>query len=67
MNITKDYVWFGKDESWQEDYAKRFQHFLWSKGLNNLDDQFNLDGSSPEFILPAGASDGFTHLQQKNP
>jgi oligosaccharide reducing-end xylanase len=54
MNIAMDYVWFGKDRSWQEDYAARFQNFLRSKGINTFEDQFNLDGSRPEFILPAG-------------
>jgi oligosaccharide reducing-end xylanase len=54
MNITMDYVWFGKDKSWQEGYAKRFQSFLRSKGINKFEDQFNLDGSTPDFILQAG-------------
>ena len=54
MNIAMDYVWFGKDKIWQEGYAKRFQKFLRSKGLDTYDDQFNLDGSRPEFILKAG-------------
>jgi len=54
MNISMDYVWFGKDKAWQEDYAKRFQHFLRSKGLETYDDQFNTDGSKPDYILQAG-------------
>jgi oligosaccharide reducing-end xylanase len=54
MNIAMDYAWFGKDKAWQEDYAKRFQAFLKSKGINTFDDQFNLDGTKPEFILQAG-------------
>jgi len=54
MNIAMDYVWFGKDKAWQEDYARRFQHFLRSKGINSFGDQFNLDGSDPDFILQAG-------------
>lgn len=54
MNIAMDYTWFGKDKSWQEDYARRFQGFLRSKGINTFEDQFNLDGSRPDFILPAG-------------
>jgi len=60
MNIAMDYVWFGKDKSWQEDYAKRFQDFLKSKGINTFEDQFNPDGSPPEFILQAG---GFKKLR----
>ncbi|RYY53760.1 MAG: glycoside hydrolase [Chitinophagaceae bacterium] len=54
MNIAMDYSWFGKDRNWQLDYARRFRAFLRSKGLDSYDDQFNLDGSKPEFILQAG-------------
>lgn len=54
MNIAMDYGWFGKDKAWQEDYAKRFQHFLRSKGMDEYDDQFNTDGTKPDFILQAG-------------
>jgi len=54
MNIAMDYVWFRKDKSWQEDYARRFQNFLRSKGIDTFEDQFNLDGTRPGFILPAG-------------
>ncbi|MBV4360184.1 glycosyl hydrolase family 8 [Pinibacter aurantiacus] len=61
MNITMDYVWFGKDKEWQQDYAKRFQSFLRSKGIDKFDDQFNIDGSAPEFILPAGGIKKLRH------
>jgi oligosaccharide reducing-end xylanase len=54
MNIAMDYVWFGKDRAWQQQYAQRFQGFLRSKGVNTFEDQFNVDGSRPDFILPAG-------------
>jgi len=54
MNIAMDYTWSGKDKAWQEDYAKRFQNFLRSKGMDTYEDQFNLDGSRPETILQAG-------------
>ena len=54
MNIAMDYTWYGKDKKWQEDYAKRFQNFLRSKGLETYEDQFNIDGSTPDFILQAG-------------
>jgi oligosaccharide reducing-end xylanase len=60
MNIAMDYTWFGKDKTWQEDYAKRLQDFLYSKGIDSFGDQFNLDGSTPEFILQAG---GFKKLR----
>ncbi|GAB3296380.1 hypothetical protein GCM10027511_10780 [Hymenobacter humi] len=54
MNIAMDYVWFGKDRRWQQQYAQRFQGFLRTKGVNTFEDQFNVDGSRPAFILPAG-------------
>jgi oligosaccharide reducing-end xylanase len=60
MNIAMDYNWFGKDKTWQEDYTKRFQSFLQSKGIDTFEDQFNLDGSRPDFILQAG---GFKKLR----
>lgn len=54
MNIAMDYTWYGKDKKWQEEYAEKFQNFLRSKGLETYEDQFNLDGSTPDFILQAG-------------
>lgn len=60
MNIAMDYIWYGKDKKWQKDYAKRFQNFLRSKGMDTYEDQFNLDGTTPEFILQAG---GFRKLR----
>ncbi|MHC0442557.1 glycosyl hydrolase family 8 [Flavobacterium sp. 3-210] len=54
MNIAMDYSWYGKDKKWQEEYASKFQNFLRSKGLDIYEDQFNLDGSRPDFILQAG-------------
>ncbi|HVU94271.1 MAG TPA: glycosyl hydrolase family 8 [Puia sp.] len=60
MNIAMDDNWFHKDTAWQRDYAKRFQSFLRSKGIDSFEDQFNPDGSKPDFILPAG---GFRKLR----
>jgi len=54
MNIAMDYSWYAKDKEWQQDYAKRFQSFLFSKGIDTFDDQFNPDGTKPEWILDAG-------------
>lgn len=54
MNIAMDYNWFGKDANWQQDYAKRIQLFFKSKGIDTFEDQFNLDGSKPGYILKAG-------------
>jgi len=54
MNIAMDYSWYAKDKKWQKDYGKRIQSFFFSKGIDKYNDQFNLDGSEPEWILPAG-------------
>lgn len=61
MNIAMDYAWFGKDKKWQKEYAVRFQKFLRSKGIDTYEDQFNLDGSTPEFILQAGTVKKLRH------
>ena len=55
MNVAMDYVWFGQDKAWQQQYARRFQGFLRSKGLHTFEDQFNVDGSRPSFLIPAGS------------
>jgi len=60
MNIAMDYVWFGKDKAWQEGYAKRLQQFLRSRGIDTFVDQYNTDGSTPDWILQAG---GFRKLR----
>ena len=60
MNIAMDYAWFKKDAAWQQDYAKRIQHFFRSKGVNSFEDQFNMDGTKPDSILQAG---GFKKLR----
>jgi oligosaccharide reducing-end xylanase len=60
MNIAMDFNWFGKDTAWQRDYARRLQVLLLSKGLDSFPDQYNVDGSKPEFILQAG---GFRKLR----
>ncbi|QJD81364.1 glycoside hydrolase [Spirosoma rhododendri] len=60
MNIAMDYTWAGKDGAWQADYARRFQGFLRGQGISTFGDQFNPDGSKPEFLLAAG---GFKTLR----
>jgi len=61
MNIAMDYSWFAKDKDWQQDYAKLIQNFLFSKGIMTFEDQFNLDGSRPDFILQAGGYKKLRH------
>jgi len=60
MNIAMDYSWFAKDKEWQKDYGKRIQNFLFCRGIDTFEDQFNVDGTLPEFILQAG---GFQKLR----
>lgn len=61
MNIAMDYAWFGKDKNWQEDYAGRLQGFLKSHGMETFVDQFNPDGTPPDFILQAGGYQKLRH------
>jgi oligosaccharide reducing-end xylanase len=61
MNISMDYAWFGVDKTWQKEYAKRIQSFMLSKGIDTFDDQYNMDGTPPAFILPAGGIKKLRH------
>jgi oligosaccharide reducing-end xylanase len=60
MNIAMDYSWFAKDNEWQQDYCRRIQNFLFCRGIDSFEDQFNVDGTLPQFILRAG---GFQKLR----
>jgi oligosaccharide reducing-end xylanase len=60
MNIAMDYSWYAKDKRWQNSYANRFQNFLYCEGIDTYVDQYIIDGSTPEWILPAG---GFQKLR----
>ena len=60
MNIAMDYSWYAKDNDWQQNYCTLFQNFLFCRGIDTFEDQFNVDGSLPEWILPAG---GFRKLR----
>ena len=61
MNIAMDYSWFAKDKDWQQDYASHIQNFLSGRGINTFEDQYNLDGSLPDFILQAGGYKKLRH------
>jgi oligosaccharide reducing-end xylanase len=61
MNIAMDYSWFAKDKEWQQDYCTRIQNFLFSRGIDTFEDQFNVDGTLPEFIFPAGGKRALRH------
>jgi oligosaccharide reducing-end xylanase len=61
MNIAMDYSWYAKDTEWQKGYCTRIQNFLYCEGIDIFNDQFNLDGSKPAFILPAGGYQKLRH------
>ena len=61
MNIAMDYSWYAKDKAWQQDYAKRIQNFLFCRGIDTFEDQFNLDGTLPSSIMPAGGKRTLRH------
>lgn len=61
MNVALDYSWSGVDAEWQREYADRIQGFFHSKGIDSFDDQYNIDGSPVERILPAGEHTALRH------
>jgi oligosaccharide reducing-end xylanase len=61
MNIAMDYSWFAKDAQWQQDYGRRFQNFLFCRGIDTFEDQFNIDGTLPDTILQAGGYKKLRH------
>ena len=61
MNIAMDYSWFAKDKEWKQDYCMRIQNFLYCRGIDSFEDQFNIDGTLPDFILPAGGYKKLRH------
>ncbi len=61
MNIAMDYSWYAKDKEWQQDYSKRFQNFLFCRGIDTFEDQFNQDGTLPTYILQAGGYQKLRH------
>ena len=61
MNIAMDYSWFAKDKDWQQDYCRRIQDFLFCRGIDSFEDQYNVDGTLPDFILPAGGHRALRH------
>jgi oligosaccharide reducing-end xylanase len=54
MNIALDYSWSCADKDWQQAYADKFQDFLYLQGVNTFIDQYKMDGSKVDWILPAG-------------
>lgn len=54
MNIALDYSWACADGEWQRSYADRLQGFLYSRGIDDFVDQYNVDGTEVEKVLDAG-------------
>jgi oligosaccharide reducing-end xylanase len=61
MNIALDFSWYAKDKEWQEDYCRRIQNFLFCRGIHSFEDQFNVDGTLPKFVRPAGGYQKLRH------
>jgi len=61
MNIALDYSWSCADAEWQTEYGHKIQDFLYSQGLETFVDQFKMDGTTPEWILPAGGKTKLRH------
>lgn len=61
MNIAMDYSWYAKDKEWQQKYANRIQDFFYCEGLKAYVDQYNIDGSTPDWILSAGGYEKLRH------
>lgn len=61
MNIALDYSWSCDDGEWQRGYADRIQDFLYSKGIDDFVDQYNVDGSDVEEVLKAGEHKKLRH------
>lgn len=54
MNVAMDYSWYAKDKAWQQEYCNRLQDFLFARGVDKFEDQFNPDGSARERLMSAG-------------
>ena len=54
MNIALDYSWSCQDKEWQQQYANIIQNFLYSKGIDDFIDQYNVDGTMVTDTLQAG-------------
>ena len=61
MNIALDYSWSCADRKWQQDYGNRIQRFLYSQGIDDFVDQYNVDGTPVDRILGAGDYTALRH------
>lgn len=61
MNIALDYSWSCADAPWQRGYADRVQDFLYSEGIDDFVDQYNVDGTPVSEVLGAGEHKALRH------
>lgn len=61
MNIALDYSWSCADRQWQQAYANRIQNFLYSQGVNDFVDQYQVDGTPVTHIMRAGEHQALRH------
>lgn len=61
LNIAIDYCWNGVDGEWQRKYADRIQEFFYNQGIDDFVDQYKIDGSQVDRILPAGGYEVLRH------
>lgn len=54
MNMALDYTWSGADKEWKTWYANTIQRFFYSKGIDTFVDQYSVDGTDVDFVMPAG-------------
>lgn len=60
MNIALDFSWSHADAEWQTAYGNKLQDFLYSQGIDDFLDQYNVDGTMVTDTLQAG---GFKELR----
>ncbi len=61
MNIALDYSWSCADRAWQQAYGHKLQNFLYQEGIDSFVDQYNVDGTTPTDIMPAGGYKELRH------
>lgn len=61
MNIALDYSWACVDQEWQQQYGHNIQNFLYTQGLDQFVDQYNVDGTRVTEILGAGGYEKLRH------
>ena len=61
MNIALDFSWSHADAEWQTQYGNKLQDFLYSQGIDDFVDQYEVDGSTVSDTLQAGGYKELRH------